>query len=219
MSRALSMAATLWSTAVLLALSTAPLHADESAELIGCLAATRSLSANFSQSSQDSGDSLPLQLEGRLYLRAPHDARWDILRPYRESLLYNGNELWHHERDLEQLSIRALSPAAVPLLLLLNPEHSDWQRRFAVRREQHGDAISYHVTPRSDTVEQRIAAEPFSVLHAEFKDCRPHAIWWRDGLGRETRIALSRLRVNPRLSDKRFRLRVPPGTDVLRAEP
>ncbi len=208
-------------SAALLAVGPAQLRAGEGEGegLRSCLAATRSLSANFSQSSQESGDSLPLQLEGRLYLRTPHDVRWDILRPYRESLLYNGSELWHHEQDLEQLSIQALSPSEVPLLLLLDPERSDWQSRFAVRREVEGTAVSYHITPHPVETEQAVHSALFSVLRADFKDCRPRAVWWRDGLGRETLIELSQLRVNPRLSDKRFRLRVPPDTDVLRAEP
>ena len=193
-----------------------PARAGDVEKLSACLGEIRSLSANFQQHTQEADASFPLQLEGKLYLRAPYDARWEVLRPYRETLLYDGTELWHYERDLEQVRIQALSPASVPLLLLLDPERSDWRQRFDVRREQTGEVIVYHVAPLPDEAGQNTPPAPFIALRATFEACRPRSVWWRDSLGRQTRIELSRLRVNPKLSERRFHLRIPSGTDVVR---
>ena len=200
-----------WLAVIGLLIPLSTTHSSEANALQSCLGAIHSLSARFRQSTTESGDGLPLEIEGRLYLRTPHDARWEVLQPYRELILYNGAELWRHEPDLEQLTIQTLRPETVPLLLLLDPERIDWRQSFSLRWEQEGDRRTYHVQPLHTT-----APAPFTTLRAQFKDCRPHSVWWRDSLGRETAIELSRLRINGKLPERRFKMRIPPGTDVVR---
>lgn len=165
----------------------------------------QSLSGTFRQLTIDGSDEVVEESSGELYFQAPDRIRWDYLEPFPQVLLADGEQLWHYDELLEQVTVRPQpAPEDSPLLVLTRPELLE---RF------------YRIVPSE--LPNVIQFEPLAE-ESEFERARlifegewPIALDLFDRFGQSTRLSLDNLVRNPDIALERFQFEVPEGADVL----
>lgn len=164
-----------------------------------------SLTAEFTQITVDGRDEVVEQSSGRMAFAAPDRIRWDYLEPFPQALVADGEQLWHYDEALEQVTVRPQpSPEDSPMLVLTRP---DLLETF------------YRVLPSDDPNVLRF--EPLSdeagieMARLTFVDGLPYALDLFDPFGQSTRLTLENIERNAEIADGEFVFEVPEGVDVL----
>jgi outer membrane lipoprotein carrier protein len=164
-----------------------------------------SLTAEFTQITVDGRDEVVEQSSGRMAFAAPDRIRWDYLEPFPQALVADGEQLWHYDEALEQVTVRPQpSPEDSPMLVLTRP---DLLETF------------YRVLPSEDPNVLRF--EPLSdeagieMARLTFVDGLPYALDLFDPFGQSTRLTLENIERNADIADGEFVFEVPEGVDVL----
>jgi outer membrane lipoprotein carrier protein len=165
-----------------------------------------SLSGAFRQVIVDQDGFVLEESHGTLKFLAPDRFRWDYSEPFPQQLVADGENLWHFDESLDQVTVRAQPDAAEsPLLVLTRPDLLD---RF-YRVEWSGRDDELHFSPRDENSD-------FERASLRFEDGTPVMLQLVDRVvGQTTRLELTDVLRNPDLNDADFRFEPPPGVDVL----
>ena len=162
------------------------------------------LSGEFEQVTTDSRGKVTESASGRFYYASPDRFRWDYEQPFPQEIVADGEQLWHYDEELEQVTVREQPAAAEsPLLVLTRPGLLDQFYRVVFSGE---NLIEFE--PLDDSMD----IERGRLL---FEDGRPHVIALDDSFGQQTRLVLKNLELNPDLDPKRFEFEPPAGVDIL----
>jgi outer membrane lipoprotein carrier protein len=188
---------------------------DAVARVDAYLASVNTLSADFSQVVRDRDDRIVERASGRLSLSRPDRFRWDYEKPYLQTIVADGRQLWLHDSDLEQVTVRPLEQGlgSTPAMLLSGSgKVGDAFASVAVA--QQGDWTWSRLAPKQ-------AGSDFEQVSLAFdRKGELAAMELRDKLGQRTVIEFGRLRRNVPLDPRLFRFEPPPGADVIgRAAP
>lgn len=197
----------IFSIAVLMSpLLAAELDADPRAQLERFAEDLETLSGSFRQMIFDDDGFVLEESSGRVYFQSPDRFRWDYAEPFPQQLVADGEQLWHFDESLDQVTVRDQPVAAdSPLLVLTRPELLD--RFYRIDSGDHSDTLYF------SPLEPEAGFERAS-LH--FVDDSPVELELVDRMvGQITRIELYDLERNPELSEDLFRFEPPPGVDVL----
>jgi len=188
---------------------------DAVARVGAYLATVNTLSADFSQVVRDRDDRIIGHASGRLSLSRPDRFRWDYEKPYLQTIVADGKQLWLYDSDLEQVTVRPLEQGlgSTPAMLLSGSgKVGDAFASVAVA--QQGDWTWCRLAPKqqgSDFEQVSLAFDRKGELAA---------MELRDKLGQLTVIEFGNLRRNAPLDPRLFRFEPPPGADVIgRAAP
>jgi outer membrane lipoprotein carrier protein len=193
-----------WLAALLMTLSATGATEDGRQQLDRFAAGLESLSGRFEQVTVDADGDVTERSSGRLYYARPDRFRWSYAEPFPQEIVADGEQLWHYDQSLEQVTVRPQPGAAEsPLLVLTRPELLD--RFYRV------------VTSEADLIEFVPLQESVDIERGRlfFSNGLPSQLELEDSFGQLTRLNLSQLERNPNLSDERFRFEVPEGADVL----
>lgn len=145
---------------------------------------------------------------GRIELRRPGRLRWEVDDPWPQLVIADGESLWIHDPDLEQVTVRGLGDAepGSPALLLLESS-AGLSGTFDVEdADQEGGFV---LRPRGD-------ASVYRKLEVDFT---PEGVIERlevvDHLGRFTSIRFDNAAAGVDIADAVFEFDTPPGTDVI----
>ncbi|MEM1081698.1 MAG: outer membrane lipoprotein chaperone LolA [Pseudomonadota bacterium] len=165
----------------------------------------QSLSGEFTQVTVDGRNVVVEESAGTLLFQAPDRIRWDYLEPFPQVLLADGQELWHYDELLEQVTVRP-QPAAdeSPLLVLTRPELLE--RFYRIVPTELATVIEF---------EPLAEASEFERARLIFEGEWPVALDLFDRFGQSTRLELINLVRNPNLDPARFQFAIPEGADVL----
>lgn len=164
-----------------------------------------SLSAGFDQFTIDAGGRMVDEVAGRLYFLAPDRFRWDYDDPFPQLIVADGEQLWHYDESLEQVTVRAQpAPSDSPLMVLTRPELLD--RFYRIEPTDQPGLIEFR--PLEPDAE-------FEWARLRFEEGIPVSLDLVDRFGQTTRIALIDLERNPLLDPDLFRFEPPEGVDVL----
>jgi len=164
-----------------------------------------SLSAEFSQITIDSSDEVVEESEGRLYFQAPDRIRWDYFEPFPQVIVADGEQLWHYDESLEQVTVRPQpAPGDSPMLVLTRPELLE--RFYRILPSERPDQLRFK--PLADQAEIEMA-------RLTFRDGQPATLDLFDPFGQSTRLTLSEIERNPDIDPDVFEFEVPEGADVL----
>jgi len=166
---------------------------DAVARVEAYLASVNTLTANFSQVVRNRDGQVVDRASGTLSLSRPNRFRWDYEKPYQQTIVADGKQLWLYDSDLEQVTVRALEQGlgSTPAMLLSGSGRV-------------GDAFA-------PVAVQRLAFDRRGELAA---------MELSDKLGQATVIEFGALRRNPTLDASLFKFEPPPGADVIgRAAP
>ncbi len=187
----------------------ADLEAAES--LAALLQETRTLQADVEQLTLDQDGREIQEFQARLVLEKPDHFSWEILSPYQELLLTDGERIWRFEQDLEQVSIDPFSNdiSRTPVLLL--------------NGDARAIAESYTVSSISDLVSAntRFILKPkapdslFERLSLSFSGETLTEMQFEDSLGQKTSLTFNTMRVNESIDPAVFIFQVPEGVEVL----
>ncbi len=166
---------------------------------------TQTLQANFEQVTRDSDGYIIDRSEGVFYFKAPNRFRWTYIQPFEEVIVGDGERLWHHDPNLEQVTVRAQPDASESPVLALT-DFNVLQARYSLAAAEDSPRID--LTPKASATDANAA---WVVLNKG----QPRVVGWQDGFSQTTRIEFSGLEYNAELDDALFVFQPPAGVDVL----
>lgn len=168
-----------------------------------------SLEADFVQQVFDENARLLEKSSGRMYMQKPGRFRWDYDQPSDQLIVADGERLWLYDKELEQVTVRAMDQAlsATPLALLSGA--APLEDAFVIRDVGTRDGLHwYALRPKQEQAE-------FEVVRIAFEDDQLQSIELEDVFNQRTRLNFQRLQRNVPIAAELLRFSPPAGVDVI----
>ena len=170
----------------------------------------KGLDGRFTQQVFDDRGQLKETSSGRVALSRPDLFRWEYTKPYPQLIVADGDKVWVHDPDLEQVTVREQGPEErnSPLAALLDPAQR--AKRFDIAEAGTDDGLEWlKLTPKAeDDANFRSARLGFGKGGLERMQVT-------DALGQRTSITFSQWRRNPDFGAGTFSFKPPAGADVI----
>lgn len=164
-----------------------------------------SLEAEFTQITVESDGAVAEESTGSMAFQAPDRIRWDYHEPFPQVIVADGEQLWHYDEALEQVTVRPQpAPEDSPMLVLTRPELLE--RFYRVLPSGRPDQLRFE--PLSGQADIEMA-------RLTFRNGVPATLDIFDPFGQSTRIRLENIERNPDIDPGVFEFEVPEGADVL----
>lgn len=167
------------------------------------------LQARFEQRVMDTGGAVSDQSEGRVWLSKPHFFRWEYGGEFPEVVVADGERVWIHDIELEQVTVKPQSDLAAdsPLTVLTDIDRLDQQ--FEVREAGDVDGMNLlELRPIE-------ADSEFDRVLLGLQDDVLQLMAMEDAFGLRTEIRFFEVRRNEPLDAVLFAFTPPPGADVI----
>jgi outer membrane lipoprotein carrier protein len=171
--------------------------------------ATQSARADFEQKVYDRGGKLTQESKGNFVFQRPGLFRWVYAKPVDQVIVGDGERVWIHDRDLNQVTVRKLSAAlgSTPAALLAGS--AEIEKAFEISDAGSRDGLEWlEAKPR-----EREAG--FERVRMGFDADGLRAMELLDHFGQTTQLRFSKLVRNPKVDRSEFRFEPPKGADVL----
>jgi outer membrane lipoprotein carrier protein len=182
--------------------------ADSIADLKNWLRETRTLKADFSQTS--AGGIGGGKSQGNMAISRPGKFRWSINKPYSQLMVGDGSRIWLYDPELKQVIVRKSEKAlgGTPAALLAGD--NDAEQRFTFKADgEHAGAEWVIAEPKqNDTGFVRIR---IGLAGNELK-----GMVLEDSFGQVTTLAFTNVVRNGDAPANLFRFTPPAGADVLK---
>lgn len=194
--------------AALLALALRPAHADAVDALRGFVHDVKSGRAAFTQTVTSPDGAKTKTSGGTFEFVRPNRFRFSYTTPFEQTIVADGQKVWIHDPDLNQVSARRIGDAlgATPAALLAG---GSLDKDFDLAPLPARDGLEW------------VAARPkakdgaFEVLNVGFRGRELAAIEIVDGFGQRSLLRFADLKANLALPAERFRFVVPKGADLI----
>jgi outer membrane lipoprotein carrier protein len=195
-------------TALLGAALASPAWADAVASLRQFVQEVKSGRAAFTQTVSSPDGARKRSTEGRFEFVRPNRFRFDYAPPMAQHIVADGQKVWLHDPDLDQVTVRAMGDAlgATPAALLAGGSlDKDFTLKALPDREglQWAEAIP------------KARDSPFQAVRVGFKGKELAALEIVDSFGQVSTLSMRQFEANVNLAPERFRFTPPPGADVL----
>ena len=181
-------------------------------QLQGFVSKVQAATGNFSQYTVGTqGQTKPAQ-SGRFAFQRPGRFKWDVLKPYAQQIVSDGQQLFQFDPDLNQVTVRKVDQAigSSPAAILFGA--GSLEQSFAVAALPDKEGLSWlRAKPRNGEA-------GFVHVDLGFTGSLPARIILLDAFGQSTHIELSGIVPNPTLAAEAFRFVPPPGADVVRMQ-
>jgi outer membrane lipoprotein carrier protein len=170
---------------------------------------TQSASAQFEQKVQDRSGRLVQEAKGRFVFQRPGRFRWVYDKPVDQVIVGDGERVWIHDRDLNQVTVRRISKAlgSTPAALLAGS--SDVEKAFDLSDAGARDGLEWlEARPKEKEA-------GFERIRMGFSAAGVEAMELTDHFGQTTLLRFSSLQRNPKVDPAEFRFEPPKGADVL----
>ena len=169
----------------------------------------KTMRAEFAQTLFDANGRKKDQSSGTVALMAPRQFRWDVLKPFEQHIVADGNAVWVYDVDLEQVNVRAQSfdEANSPLAVLLDLTMLDVEFNSSEQPQSAGQ-LWLRLTAKAKNPDFKYADLGFA--NNVMKTMR-----LVDNFGQRTDIVFSQWQRNPKLAAKLFTFTPPEGVDVV----
>lgn len=169
------------------------------------------LEGQFTQQVFDDSGRARESSSGRVALSAPRLFRWEYRQPYPQLIVADGQTVWVHDPDLEQVTRRPQGSAEQdsPLAALIDPARLD--RDYVVEDAGEEDGLQWlRLKPRQGGEDAAFQSARLGMAQGAL--VRMEIV---DALGQRTRIEFSGWERNPVFAADTFRFTPPPGVDVV----
>ena len=173
------------------------------------LSGTKSARGEFEQKVHDRSGRVTQESKGSFVFQRPGLFRWMYAKPIDQVIVGDGERVWIHDRDLNQVTVRKLTRAlgSTPAALLAGS--ADIEKAFELSDAGAKDGLEWlEARPR-----EREAG--FERVRMGFDAENLRAMELLDHFGQTTRLQFSNLRRNPKVDKSEFRFEPPKGADVL----
>jgi outer membrane lipoprotein carrier protein len=170
---------------------------------------TQSARGEFEQKVHDRGGRLTQESKGSFVFQRPGLFRWVYAKPVDQVIVGDGERVWIHDRDLNQVTVRKLSRAlgSTPAALLAGS--ADVEKAFDLSDADTTDGIEWlEAKPRE-------AEAGFARVRMGFDANGLRAMELFDHFGQTTQLRFLNLVRNPKVDPSEFRFQPPKGADVL----
>ncbi len=154
---------------------------------------------------------------GLLEFSRPGRFRFAYKKPFEQTLVADGQTLWLHDPDLQQVTARPQTQAlaATPLALITSATQlSGLQADFELQAQAAREGLQWvRATPRRADGQIRYA---LAGLRAGERGPELAVLDVQDALGQRSVLTFSGFEVNPVLKADAFQFHPPAGTDVIR---
>ena len=154
---------------------------------------------------------------GTLEFQRPGRFRFSYKKPFEQTLVADGQTLWLHDPDLQQVTARAQAQVlgSTPLALIISStDLAGLQKDFQLQTEPARDGLQWvKATPRRADGQMQYA---LAGLRSGERGPELVALEVLDALGQRSLLRFNGLEVNPVLRADAFQFQPPAGTDVIR---
>lgn len=185
-------------------------HAGEAAErLERFTGGLESFTAGFVQTLYDENQQPVEESHGQAWLQRPGLFRWEYETPYKQTIVADGERMWIHDEDLEQVTVRKVERAlgTAPIMLLSESEPLSEQFEIIERGEREG---LYWVE-----LQPKVEDTDFRRIFLGLDDESLKVMELRDRFDQATQIRFHHVRLNPEIDPGRFEFTPPEGVDVI----
>ena len=200
---------------VVLALALSPFAAFANGldDFLAFNAATKTATARFEQQVFDRGGKVVERASGTFAFARPGKFRWTYEKPHKQLLVGDGQKLWIHDPDLNQVTVKRIDQAISSTPAALLAGRDDITRLFTLRDGGSAEGLAWvEATPKAqDTGFERVR------LGLSGKSLA--AMELHDQLGGRTLLRFSDLRANAAVAPETFQFKPPPGADVIEDAP
>lgn len=173
------------------------------------LSSTKTLKAEFAQLVVTKGGRKPQQSAGVVAISRPGKLRWDIRKPYPQLVVSDGEKVWIHDSELQQVTVRKVDQALGGSPAALLSGNNDLERNFTLSEAGESDGMLWvEAVPKS-------ADSGFEKVRIGFAGSDLKAMELQDSFGQTTLIRFSALERNPVLPASTFRFVPPAGIDIV----
>ncbi len=159
-----------------------------------------SLQSSFHQFTFNADRTQMMEARGTFYLQRPGRFRWEYDSPNKQVIVADGQRVYLHDLELDQVSHQSQAKAlrGTPALLLAGGEPID--KHFKVKAIDSSDG--------RDWVELTPTDEETDILRIElgFKGNSLESLIMEDAFGQDTRLNFTATQRNPRLDPKLFEI-------------
>lgn len=144
---------------------------------------------------------------GSFSFARPNRFRFDYVRPYAQAIVSDGQKVWFHDPDLNQVTVRKVADAlgSTPVALLTG---SSIEKNFELKNQPDQGGLEWvQATPR-DT------GGTIQWLKAGFKGRALVAVEIADSFGQRSMLKFDQLDTDAALPPETFRFSVPAGADL-----
>ena len=170
---------------------------------------TKTATGHFEQQVFDRSGKAIEKASGTFTFARPGKFRWVYEKPHKQLLVADGQKLWIHDPDLNQVTVKSMKGAisSTPAALLAGRE--DITALFTLRDAGAADGLSWiEATPKAqDTGFERVR------LGLQGKSLAAMELF--DQLGGHTMLRFSDFKANAPVSPETFRFAPPKGADVI----
>ena len=184
-------------------------HADAAERFRTFLKSTQSARADFEQKVYGRENKLLQESKGSFVFQRPGRFRWTYAKPVDQVIVGDGERVWIHDRDLNQVTVRRMSKAlgSTPAALLAGS--SDVEKSFQLSEAGTRDKLEWlEAKPRDPEA-------GFDRIRMGFSATGIEAMELVDNFGQTTRLRFVNLQRNPKTDPADFRFEPPKGADVL----
>jgi len=201
-----------WRASVVAALCLLALPASAASgieQLRAFIESTQSGRASFEQRVTAKSGRKPQEASGTMAFSRPGKFRWTYDKPYYQLLVGDGEKLWVHDRDLNQVTVKTLGDALASTPAALLAGRNELERNFELREGGVEDGLTW-VDAKPNAAEGG-----FESVRIGFADGMLRGMVLRDSFGQTTLLRFNSFERNPKLDDGQFRFTPPAGADVI----
>ena len=174
------------------------------------VANTQSAAGKFRQVADPGGTSGGQTSSGNFAFARPGKFHWDVREPYPQLLVADGKQIFFHDPDLNQVTIRPMGNAigATPAAILFGT--GKLEDNFTVTDGGKVEGVSWlQAIPK-------VKDAGFERIMIGFRDGLPVVMDVLDAFNQNTRFEFTEFTVNPTIKPEMFQFKVPEGADVVR---
>lgn len=148
---------------------------------------------------------------GSFEFARPNRFRFAYAKPYEQVIVGDGDKVWLHDVDLQQVTVRGMDQAlgATPAALLAG---ANLEKDFELKAEPSAEGIDWvRATPRA-----KAETLGFQSLRVGFKGKALAAIELVDSFGQRSLLSFSGVATNVAMPPEAFRFTPPKGVEVLK---
>ena len=191
--------------------------ADDGERLTGLLDAMSSYRADFEQTVASGHGEILQTTTGTLHLARPGRLRWRVDEPYPQLIVADGEQVWIHDPDLEQVTVHPFEETVKGTPAMFLTDTSMLRDNFLVVMESSAGASAgrFVLSPLDPD-----ASSLFRSITLTFSvDGLLSRLDIVDDLDQRTATVFRRGRLNPVLESGLFEFEVPAGVDVIGSVP
>ena len=180
-------------------------------QLSAILAGTRTLQADVDVLTLDQDGREIQESTAHLVMQKPDHFTWEILSPYPEFMLADGDRIWRLEPDLDQVTVENFSnDVGRTPVLLLNGDSAAIADNYTVSSADmdYGSKTRFILYPKAND-------SLFERLSLTFAGSALEEMQFEDSLGQKTSLTFSGQVMNADLDPGTFVFRMPEGLEVI----